>query len=160
MILDAVLLPGHFMGLPLVISSPCSMDKYRFTWQVADCFWQEIHSEKHLHLSLSKYYTWLDVSFRYKRRKVVQKIWCQRNIGILDAHYLRSNYFIEKFAFLMFAHYLLFYKLLSDQHIFIAFPKKSNQLWQLKHFFFYYVPEIRQNMHCFSHMAMTSINSK
>ena len=55
---------------------------------------------------------------------------------------------------------LLFHKLLSDQHICIAFPKMSNQLWQLKHFFFYYVPEIRQNMHYFSHMAMTSINSK
>ena len=30
---------------------------------------------------------------------------------------------------------LLFHKLLSDQHIFIALPKMSNQLWQLKHFF-------------------------
>lgn len=129
MILDAFLLPGHFMGLQLVISHPCSMDKYRFTWQVADCFWQEIHSEKHLHLSLSKYYTWLDVSFRYKRRKVVQKIWCQRNIGIFDAHYLRSNYFIEKFAFLMFAHYFVILQVVIwPTHIYCFSKKEQSTL--------------------------------
>lgn len=59
----------------------------------------------HLKTPTDKYQTWLDVSFRDKREKVVQKIWYQINTSILDVYYSRTNYLTEKFAFVMLAHY-------------------------------------------------------
>lgn len=109
---------------------------------------------------LGKYHTWLDISFRDKRRKVVQKAWHQRNIGIHNAYYPTRYYLLGKVAFFdaclllsYFTRYLTNTYLLLHQNWAINFDS-------LNIFFFYYVPEIRQNMHYFPPMAITSINSK
>lgn len=133
-----VLLAGHFRLLQLACALPGTgfSEWMQIYWTGCQLLLTENpHVEKHLPLSIDKYHTWLVITFRDKRKKVVQKAWCQRNIGIHNAYYPTSNYLLEKFAFFDACLLLLFHMLLSDQHIFIVPPKLSNQLWQLKHFF-------------------------
>lgn len=118
------------------------------------------HIEKYLLLSTHKYHIWLYISLRVKMRKVVQKIWHQRNAGIRDAYYSRGNYFTEKFAFWMTAHYSVISQVVIWPTHLLLHRKWAINSDSLKKFFFYYMPETQQNMHCFSHIAMTSINSK
>lgn len=116
-----------------LVSRPCLDGQTQVhSWQAASRTWQETHIAKS---TLSTNVTLEGIFFsQAKIRKVVQKIWQQRNAGLCDTYYSRGNYSTEKFAFWMTAHYCDFTSCYLTS-TFIVPPKLSNQLWQLKKVF-------------------------